>query len=76
VKKKIKNKTYNTKTGIHVAYHLAGRGDTKICESLYHTLDGNYFLHGRGGSLTKWNGGEDIVALTVPQAEEWRNKYE
>lgn len=67
-------KMYNTATGKLLHEVKSGKGDSKLHEKLMMSYRGEYFLHGIGGKLTRWNGTEDIVVLTPKQADVWRKK--
>jgi len=66
-------KMYNTAT----ATPIATIEDTKSIdqfrykETLYKTERGDYFLHGKGGALTKWEGREDIHAIEGEALKFW-----
>ena len=76
-------KRYDTTTATNVAswYNTPDTRDFNyVCERLYRTANGGYFLHGEGGAQTKWAdvdnpkeiyNGEDIVVLTPQAALEW-----
>ena len=53
-------------------------------ETLYRTKSGKYFLHGKGGAMTKyavsvgqneWSGGEKIIPLTLESAQKWAEEH-
>ena len=82
MKKIIAGKKYDTDKATVVAewgnhYPL---NDFKSCaETLYLTNNGNWFLHGEGGAMSKYavaygnsvSGGEDIIAMTPVEAYKW-----
>lgn len=78
----INSKCYDTEKSTLVGEHINGHGwdDFRyLCERLYVTKKGNWFLHGQGGALTEYAehhgntkcGGEQIKELTPDQALEW-----
>lgn len=53
-------------------------------EELYRTKSGKYFLHGKGGAMTKyavsvglneWSGGEKIIPLDLESAQAWAEEH-
>lgn len=68
-------KMFNTETGIVRGRSRGGSGERKYSETLYRTNRFDYFLHGKGGKLTRWEGKEDIVELTDKQATFWLKKH-
>ena len=53
-------------------------------ETLYRTKSGKYFLHGKGGAMTKyavcvaqneWSGGEKIIPLDLDSAQKWAEEH-
>lgn len=53
-------------------------------EELYRTKSGKYFLHGKGGAMTKyavsvglneWSGGEKIIPLDLEAAQAWAEEH-
>ena len=82
MKKVINNKVYNTETAIEKASWDNGNyGSFSFCEeTLYLKKTGEYFLHGRGGAMSKysqshgdnsWGSGEKIIPLTYDGAKKW-----
>ena len=82
MKKVINGKLYNTETAEEVASWTNGytTQDFNYCEeTLYRTKNGNYFLHGFGGALSKYavpvpggTGGEHkIIPLDKDGVIEW-----
>ncbi len=83
MKRIINGKLYNTETGrrIGVWESHSHQGDFNYyAESLYITKNGQYFLHGEGGPLSKYsrpcgtNGrcsGEQITLFTDQDARQW-----
>jgi hypothetical protein len=88
MKKLIDGKMYNTETADNIAAwsNTYDRGNFHFCEEyLYKTGKGTYFLHGIGGSLSKYAqpsggtgkcGGEDIEVLTPEKAFEWLQSHD
>ena len=75
IPKLIKSKMYNVSTAILMGRVSQGTGDNKFKETLYQTPGGDYFLHGRGGDLTRWEGKEDLIAITPLTAKNWSKKH-
>ncbi len=82
MKRVIDRKLYDTETAEKIARYapITDRGDFNyLIETLYHTEDGEYFLHGEGGAATEYaqrcNGGKsdgaEIKLLTEEQALDW-----
>ena len=82
MKKIISGKVYDTNTAENLGERCRNIDD--ICmiveEVLYRKRTGEYFLHGSGGSGTKyavsernnfWRWGETIIPLSVSAAKEW-----
>lgn len=53
-------------------------------EQLYRTKSGKYFLHGKGGAMTKyavsvgqneWSSGEKIIPLDLDSAQKWAEEH-
>ncbi len=53
-------------------------------ETLYLKLTGEFFIYGEGGPASKysrltgqnsWSGGEKIIPLTLPEAQEWGERH-
>lgn len=87
-KKVIDGRIYNTETADLVAA-WEPMADTRnfnyICESLYRTKRGNWFLHGEGGAASRYSEGtrdgmrgwgSDISALTSDEAMEWLSNHD
>jgi len=54
-------------------------------ETLFRTRNGTYFVHGRGGALSRWGvpvgnngrgGGSAILPLTDEEAREWLEQHD
>ena len=82
MKKIIKGRLYNTETAKYVAnYSWGGPSDFHhVDEDLYRKQTGEFFLHGEGGTLSKyrspvdgggWTSGEDIIPMSDLDAQEW-----
>ena len=82
MKRIINGKRFNTETASEIVgwdndyFH----NDFKFCqESLYRTPKGVFFLHGKGGALSKYSqscgnastGGENIIPMTEDEVKEW-----
>lgn len=85
MKKIIDNKKYNTETANLIGRWGSGYkcSDFRVCEeSLYKKKNGEYFLHGAGGPMSKYSvsrgngitGGEAIHPLTLAEAKDWGQK--
>lgn len=86
MKKIIDGKRYDTKTAEEIAEYsnaFGSRDFRYICESLYKTKNGNYFLAGEGGPMTKYaqafgdstGGGEAIIPLCREEAFAWCQEH-
>ena len=80
----IGGKRYDTETAPAVAENGSrgiSRGDFQwFRETLHKKRTGEFFLHGQGGAMTRyaqrvgqnaWQGGEDIIPLTIEHARTW-----
>ncbi|MDD4818134.1 MAG: hypothetical protein PHI85_09215 [Victivallaceae bacterium] len=86
-KKIIDGKLYNTATATMIAEYENGfvPGDFRyLCEELYRTKNGSFFLAGDGGAMTKYSrpcgnnascGGENIFPLTEVEARKWCEEF-
>ncbi len=82
-----KGRKYDTETAREVGSYSngGGWGDFRHYEeTLYRKRTGEYFLHGKGGPMTKyakaegqnsWSGGSDIIPLTFDEAREWAEEH-
>ncbi len=86
MKKIINNKVYDTATAKKLASYDSGNwGDLDhFCETLYRKKTGEYFLHGEGGSMTRyakpsgsntWAGGERIMPMGFEDARAWAEEH-
>ena len=86
MKKIIYNKMYNTETATVIGSDsYSYPNDFNYWEeTLYQKKNGEYFLHGEGGPLTKyrkyssynsWGGGEEIIPMTHDEAREWAEEH-
>ena len=86
MKKVIKGRVYDTSTAKKISECDNGvyGNDINACsETLYRTKSGCYFLHGCGGTNTKyatvldgsWGSGEKIIPLDEESAIEWANGH-
>ena len=82
MKKVINGKLYNTETAELIDNYsngLSNRDFRNITEELYRKKNGEFFLYGYGGPLTKyrercgdmWGSGENIIPITEAEAKEW-----
>lgn len=88
MKKVICGRVYNTETATEIAQWDNGMGhnDFGWCdESLYITKKAAYFVHGAGGSLSRWSapycgngrcGGRGIEVLTKAEALRWCEEHD
>lgn len=85
MKKVINGKVYNTETAIELASYWNGLSYSDfgcMTEGLYKTKKGRFFLHGKGGPMSKYaehhgnccTEGEDIIPLTLEEAKAWVEK--
>ena len=86
MKKIINGRRYDTKTARLVGLTSYGTpGDLYYwCEDLYLKKNGEYFIHGQGGPMSKysqavgqntWTGGQKIIPLSLDDAKHWGEKY-
>lgn len=87
MKKIINNKVYDTDTAEKVGEWDNGRRDDHLyhcSEELYRKRTGEFFLHGYGGTDSKyavsmgdcyWSGGEKIIPLTYDAAQKWAKEH-
>lgn len=87
MKRIIRNRTYDTDTATSIGEWENIRDvcdATYVCETLYIKRNGEYFLHGWGGPMTRyshivndstWTGGERITPLTYEQARRWAEEH-
>lgn len=82
MKKVINGKLYNTETAELIDDYsngLSSREFRSITENLYRKKNGEFFLYGYGGAMTKyrewcgdmWGNGENIIPITEAEAKEW-----
>ena len=86
MKKIINGRMYDTKTATLIGSTGYGYpNDFEYWrENLYRKKTGEFFLYGEGGPMSKyshrtgqneWSGGEEIIPLTVEEAQEWAEKH-
>ena len=86
MKKIINGKKYDTNTAKMVGEtSYSNWGDFEYWyEALYRKKTGEFFLYGEGGAMSRyaqrigqntWGGGEQIIPLTLAEAQEWAEKY-
>lgn len=85
--KVIDGKRYNTETAERIAIYSEGGGPRDFrhwSEELYRKRNGEFFLFGEGGPMSKyntydgnnqWSGGTRIVPITYEQAQKWAEEY-
>ena len=82
MKRIIKGKLYNTDTASRIgSCEFSNPGNFRYCfEELYRKNNGEFFLSGEGGPLSKyreqvgsggWTSGEAIIPLTIEEAKAW-----
>lgn len=74
MRKIIDGQCYDTATATLVAQWDNGAFKIeakRVDEWLYHSPEGNWFLHGRGGSATDYADSEDIRPLSPKEARAW-----
>lgn len=86
MKKIINGKRYDTDTARVVGAYTNGMlvSDLSyVCETLYRKRNGEYFVHGEGGAMSKyaqsrgnssWGGGELIIPMSYEAAREWAER--
>jgi|SRR5690554_960523 len=86
MKRIINGRRYDTETAKLVGYtSYSTPGDFNYwCEDLYLKRTGEFFIHGQGGPMSKysqqvgqneWTGGQEIIPLSLSEAQEWAEKY-
>lgn len=87
MKKIINGKKYDTKTATLLAscQYSHPFDFNHYIEELYQKKTGEFFLHGQGGSHSKycelyggtnsWNGGSKIIPFTRDEAKKWAEKF-
>lgn len=86
MKKIINGKRYDTETAQLIgSASYSNRTDFRFwSEELYRKKTGEFFLYGEGGPASKysrqieqntWSGREQIIPLTLAEAQEWGEKY-
>lgn len=82
MKKIINGRMYNTETATELGNFWNGLSASDfgyLSETLYRKKNGEFFLYGDGGAMTKYSyvvgnescGGEEIIPLTEEQAKHW-----
>lgn len=85
MKKIINGKVYDTCTAEQVGDWFNGdTGFGRCYEILYRKRTGEFFLHGKGGPMSKyavscgnneWGGSEKIIPLSYKAAQEWAKEH-
>lgn len=87
MKKIINGKMYDTDTAKKIGFRSNGgswRDFSHLEETLFRKKNGEFFLFGEGGAMTKysvscgqneWSGGEKIVPMTYEEASDWAERY-
>ena len=86
MKKTIEGKRYDTDTAECIAKFSKGNYNDfhHVCEQLYQTKKGEWFIHGEGGAMSGYaesdgnlsSGGEAIFTVTEEEAFEWLQKHD
>ena len=79
MEKVINGKLYDSDTAEHIAENdnKLYDNDFSYCkESLYITKNGDFFVAGQGGQLSRWPGCGGIEVLTKAQALDWCEKHD
>jgi len=69
--KQVNRKQFNTKTATPLGKARGGRGEFRFNETLYVSPKGDFYLHGKGGTATRWNGGENVIELLPEVKNVW-----
>lgn len=84
MKKIIQNRKYDTETATKLGWDAGGDGFTRWSEELFRKRNGEFFLYGEGGPMTRyaeacdggnWCGGEAITPLTPEAARQWAEEH-
>jgi len=86
MKKVINGKLYDTEKATFIGrYTYSHEGDFNfLCQELYVTKSGNFFIAGEGGAMSRYasstgqnsvSGGEDIEVLTKEEALAWAEEH-
>ena len=84
MKKIINQKRYDTETAMKIGERRNSAPGHEfpatIQETLYRKRTGEFFLHGKGGSETKYSrkpgsGGEKLIPLAYEDAKQWAAEY-
>ena len=87
MKRILDGKRYNTETAEKIASYSNGLGKGNFRnydETLYKTKNGNWFLSGEGGPMTKYShpcgnmtsGGEAIIPMDPDEARRWLESHD
>jgi hypothetical protein len=83
----IGGKRYDSETATRIGTYCPNHNPSDfryLCEELYKTKSGLYFLAGEGGAMTEykestgsnsWSGGERITPMTPEEAFEWASRH-
>lgn len=82
MEKIINNKKYSTETGVLLATYVYGEGSSwqYVCEELYRSKKGTYFMYYEGGAMSKYSesvgnrqtsGSEGIELLSINEAKDF-----
>jgi hypothetical protein len=84
MKRIIQNRKYDTETATMLGLDGGGDGFRSWHEELYRKRNGEFFLYGNGGPMTRyattcdgggWTGGEAITPLTPEAARQWAEEH-
>lgn len=86
MKKIINGRSYDTDTATNVGEYWNGRTNRDfqyVFETLYRKKNGEFFLHGEGGAMSRYaepvgdmrGAGEKIIPMTEEEAREWAEEH-
>jgi hypothetical protein len=84
MKRIIQNRNYDTETATLLGVDGGGDGFRSWHEELYRKRNGEFFLYGQGGPMTRyahacdsgaWTDGEAITPLTPEAARQWAEEH-
>jgi hypothetical protein len=83
MKKIIQGRKYDTETATLLGFDAGGDGFRHWREELFRKRNGEFFLHGEGGPMTRyaktcndgWCGSEAITPLTPEAARQWGEEH-
>jgi hypothetical protein len=84
MKKIIQGRKYDTETATRLGGDAGGDGFARWIEEIFRKRNGEFFLYGEGGPMTRyaeacdggnWRGGEAITPLTPEAARQWAEEH-